>query len=89
MNLEQSHGFRSCFNFVANGDYDVSDEFRRMLKQAGFEVGIHGLKHNEKLYASKSGFAVQAAEIRKYLQDWNVSGFRTPLMLHKLSWLHF
>jgi len=88
MNLEQSHGFRSCFNFVANGDYDVSDEFRRMLKQAGFEVGIHGLKHNEKLYASKSGFAVQAAEIRKYLQDWNVSGFRTPLMLHKLSWLH-
>jgi glycosyltransferase involved in cell wall biosynthesis/peptidoglycan/xylan/chitin deacetylase (PgdA/CDA1 family) len=88
MNLEQRYGYRSCFNFVAKGDYDVSKELRNMLEQAGFEVGIHGLEHNEKLYASKVWFAAQAAEIRKCAQDWNASGFRTPLMLHRLSWLH-
>ena len=88
MNLEQKYGFRSCFNLVPEREYRVSDEVRTKLEQSGFEVGVHGLKHDGKLYSSKATFAARASRIREYLERWNACGFRSPLMQHKLSWLH-
>src|SRR5271170_1496064 len=57
MKLELKHGFRSSFNLVPEGDYRIPDETRHMLEQNGFEVGVHGLEHDGKLYASKREFA--------------------------------
>ena len=88
MELELKHGLRSSFNFVPKGEYVLSAELRNRLNGAGFEVGVHGLDHKGKLYASKSSFASQAAQIRQYLKEWNAVGFRSPFMQHKLAWLH-
>src|SRR5579872_234590 len=86
--LEVKHGFRSSFNFVPEGEYRVPDVLRRKLQQAGFEVGIHGLEHDGKLYATTASFAAKAARIREYLKDWGACGFRSPLMQHRLAWIH-
>ena len=60
----------------------------RCLKR-GFEVGVHGLEHDGKLYSSKAKFAEKAiADQRISAQRWNASGFRSPLMQHDLQWLH-
>jgi glycosyltransferase involved in cell wall biosynthesis/peptidoglycan/xylan/chitin deacetylase (PgdA/CDA1 family) len=88
MNLDRDHGFGSCFNFVPEGEYRVPDTVRKMLEQAGFEVGVHGLEHDGKLYGSTEEFAAKALKIREYLRQWNASGFRSPLMQHNLQWLH-
>lgn len=88
MKLDSQHGFRSAFNFVPEGNYRVSDELRQTLARNGFEVGVHGLEHDGKLFCSKAGFARKAARIREYLQRWNACGFRAPLMQHRLGWLH-
>jgi glycosyltransferase involved in cell wall biosynthesis/peptidoglycan/xylan/chitin deacetylase (PgdA/CDA1 family) len=88
MNLEQAHGFKSCFNFVPEGEYRTPDALRKTLDEAGFEVGIHGLEHDGKLYSSRAAFAAKASRIREYRRQWNVSGFRSPLMQHRLGWLH-
>lgn len=88
MNLEARNGFHSCFNFVPEGEYRVSDDTRKALAAAGFEVGIHGLEHDGKLYSSKATFASKAARIVEYKRRWNASGFRSPLMQHRLDWLH-
>jgi len=88
MNLEVSHGFRSVFNFVPEGEYRVPGDLRRALGRAGFEIGIHGLEHDGKLYNSKAKFARKAARIKDYLRQWDACGFRSPLMQHRLSWLH-
>ncbi len=88
MNLESRHGFRSSFNFVPKGQYVVPEALRRTVDQAGLEVGVHGLEHDGKLYDSKREFAAKAARIREYLQNWKASGFRSPLMQHRLGWLH-
>ena len=87
-NLEVKHGFHSSFNFVPEGEYRVSDDLRGQLAQSGFEVGIHGLDHSGKLYSSKHKFLRDAARIRSYIERWNASGFRSPLMQHELGWLH-
>jgi glycosyltransferase involved in cell wall biosynthesis len=59
-----------------------------MLDKAGFEVGVHGLEHDGKLYHSKARFAEKASRINEYLRKWGCSGFRSPLMQHNLQWLH-
>ena len=86
--LDAKYGFRSSFNFVPEDEYRVPDDLRTTLENAGFEVGVHGLEHDGKLYASKAKFAAKAERIREYVQRWNASGFRSPLMHHKLAWLH-
>ena len=88
MHLEQEQGFQSSFNLVPEGEYRVPESLRQTLDRAGFEVGIHGLEHDGKLYNSKARFAAKASRIREYLKEWNASGFRSPLMQHKLAWLH-
>jgi glycosyltransferase involved in cell wall biosynthesis/peptidoglycan/xylan/chitin deacetylase (PgdA/CDA1 family) len=88
MELEAKHGFRSSFNFVPEEEYVLSAELRAQMAREGFEVGVHGLEHDGKLYASKAEFAAKAIRIREYLREWGATGFRSPLMQHKLSWLH-
>jgi glycosyltransferase involved in cell wall biosynthesis/peptidoglycan/xylan/chitin deacetylase (PgdA/CDA1 family) len=88
MEVERRYGFRSSFNLVPEWEYRVPDELRHSVESAGFEVGVHGLEHDGKLYSSKAGFAAKAARIKEYLREWNASGFRSPLMQHRLSWLH-
>jgi predicted glycosyltransferase len=86
--LETSRGFRSAFNFVPEGDYRVPAAFRQFLAQNGFEVGVHDLKHDGKLYWSRAAFRRQAQSINGYLRDWNAVGFRSGFMHHNLDWLH-
>jgi glycosyltransferase involved in cell wall biosynthesis/peptidoglycan/xylan/chitin deacetylase (PgdA/CDA1 family) len=88
MQVESKLGFRSSFNFVPEGEYSDPEALRQVLDKAGFEVGVHGLEHDGKLYNSKAEFVSKASRIREYLQRWNAAGFRSPLMQHRLGWLH-
>lgn len=88
VDIEKKLGFRSAFNFVPEREYRLTEELRRSLVEDGFEIGVHGLKHDGKLYSSKEEFAARAVKIRKYLKDWDSVGFRSPLMHHRLGWIH-
>ena len=84
--LEMELGFRSSFNFVPQR-YPDDPQLRRWLLDNGFEVGVHDLKHDGKLFSSKKIFEKSAPEINRYLKDWQVSGFRSGSMLHNLQWI--
>jgi peptidoglycan/xylan/chitin deacetylase (PgdA/CDA1 family) len=86
MDLEEKLGFRSVFNFVPER-YSVSADLRKSIIQRGFEVGVHGLNHDGKLYASKRTFQDRAIKINRYLKEWNAAGFRSPAMHHNLDWI--
>jgi len=88
MQLEQERGLCSSFNFIPEGNYKVPSELRDELVRNGFEVGIHDLKHDGRLFLSRRHFSHKAARINRYLRDWNAAGFRSGFMLHKLDWLH-
>ena len=86
--LEVSLGVRSSFNFVPEGEYRVSREFRDRFSEEGFEVGIHDLRHDGKLYWSRAAFRRHAESINRYLREWGASGFRSGFMHHNLEWIH-
>ncbi|MDH3599483.1 MAG: hypothetical protein OEU26_07565 [Candidatus Tectomicrobia bacterium] len=85
--LEAGLGFRSSFNFVPER-YQVSPGLRDYLTRHGFEIGVHGLTHDGKLYRNKKIFQQRAIRINHYLKEWNAVGFRSPAMHHNLEWIH-
>ncbi len=87
MQLEKRYGFQSSFNFVPER-YRVSKPLIDELKNNNFEVGVHGLYHDGKLYSSKKIFQHRAKKINHYLHEWDSVGFRSPSMHHNLEWLH-
>jgi len=87
MEIEHELGFRSCFYFVPER-YNVSVELRNHLYRLGFEVGVHGLKHDGKLYKSRKIFQQRAIKINEYIKTWGAVGFRSPAMHHNLAWMH-
>lgn len=88
MSLEMKLGFRSSFNFVPEGEYTLSDALREKLTANGFEVGVHDLYHDGKLYRSRTRFHDAAQRINYYLNAWGATGFRSGFMHHNLEWLH-
>jgi len=86
MQVEEQLGFRSSMYFVPER-YCVSADLRHDLTSRGFEVGVHGLNHDGKLYESEDEFKRRAVRINQYLKEWQCSGFRSPAMHHNLDWL--
>ena len=86
--LEMKHGFRSSFNFIPDGSYEVPSELRHWLVENGFEVGVHDLYHNGKLFRNREAFRRNAERINQYLTDWQAVGFRSGFMLNRLDWMH-
>lgn len=87
MRIEKERGFLSSFNFVPER-YAVSKDLREFLTEQGYEVGVHDLKHDGKLYKSKESFFRKAERINRYLEEWNAVGFRSGAMHHNLEWIH-
>jgi len=86
MELEERLGFRSSFNIVPE-KYRVSENLIQDLKNRGFEVGVHGLNHDGKLFFSRKIFDHRAKQINGYFQKWGTTGFASPSMLCNLNWM--
>lgn len=75
--LEEERGFRSSWNFVPHR-YELADELLRDLDEDGFEIGVHGLKHDGRDLESLSTLEQRLPEIRRYAERWRATGFRSP-----------
>lgn len=85
--LEEGLGFRSSFNFVPERYGKISLDLLDELRRRGFDVAVHGLKHDGKLFLSKRVFDRRAERINAYLAEWGTRGFTSPSMHHNLGWL--
>ncbi len=86
MDLEERYGFRSSFNFVAE-DYPVDERLLDEVKARGFEIGVHGLRHDDQLFSSRKVFKNRAIRINSYLQRWGAVGFRAPFTHRHPDWM--
>ena len=85
--IEEKHGFKSSFNFVPERYPDLP-QLRKYLTNKGFEIGVHGLNHDGKLFKTERIFQERASKINNYIRDWNALGFRAPAMHHNFDWIH-
>ena len=84
--LEQQYGFAASFNFIPER-YSVDKALMAELSERGFEIGVHGLHHDGKLFFSQKEFNRRAEKINQYLKEFNARGFRTPLTHRNPQWM--
>jgi peptidoglycan/xylan/chitin deacetylase (PgdA/CDA1 family) len=84
--LDERYGFRSSFNFVPER-YPLDRALMQELMERGFEVGVHGLKHDGKLFRSYGDFIKRAKQINIYLKEFHAVGFRAPFTHRNPVWM--
>jgi hypothetical protein len=85
--LEEQMGFHSQFNFVPERYGTIEMSLLEELRKRGFGVGVHGLKHDGKLFSSRKIFNERANKINSYLDKWGTRSFTTPSMIRKAQWI--
>jgi peptidoglycan/xylan/chitin deacetylase (PgdA/CDA1 family) len=86
LEIEERCGVRSCWNFVVDR-YPVDEALIGDLQAAGHEIGVHGLKHDGKLFSSPETWRRRLEGIAAAADRWGAAGFRSPALLHDLELL--
>jgi peptidoglycan/xylan/chitin deacetylase (PgdA/CDA1 family) len=81
LRVEVEAGYRSSWNFVPQNRYVVDDQLVETLHAQGFEVGVHGFKHDGRDLASLATMKRRLPGIRASAERWQASGFRSPATL--------
>jgi hypothetical protein len=87
MGLEHRLGIKSLYSIVPER-YKISKSLLNELPDQGFDIGVHGLKHDGKLFSSEQTFKESAVKINQYLKEWQSVGFTSPSMHHNPDWMH-
>ena len=86
MDLDESRGFRSSFQVVPENRYSVSSSFLQSITRRGFEVNVHDLKHDGRLYANYAEFLRRAKRINNYAREYGAKGFRSGILYRNADW---
>ena len=86
MDLDESFGVRSAFQVVPESRYTVSKSFLESITSRGFEVNVHDLKHDGRLYADHEEFLRRAARINNYIREYGAQGFRSGILYRNADW---
>jgi hypothetical protein len=84
--IERSLGFVSSWNLVPER-YPIDWRIVEQLRAAGNEIGIHGLKHDGRLFQSRRIFDERMRKINEYARSWGAVGFRSPSTLRNAEWM--
>jgi hypothetical protein len=86
MDLDESFGIRSAFQVVPEKRYAVPRSFLASISSRGFEVNVHDLKHDGRLYADHAEFLRRATRINNYVREYGAQGFRSGILYRNADW---
>lgn len=86
LDIERRHGLRSSWNFVAEW-YSIPNGLFEEVRASGCEIGLHGVKHDGRLFESRRSFERELPAIHRYLASWDVAGFRSPATHRNADWM--
>jgi hypothetical protein len=86
MGLNESFGFYSSFQVVPEKRYKVPKSFLRGIEARGFEVNVHDLKHDGRLFEDRAEFLRRARQINMYGREFGAQGFRAAVLYRNADW---
>jgi hypothetical protein len=88
MDLDDSCGIKAAFQVIPEERYEVSEAFLANIRDRGFEINVHDLNHDGRLFLNERQFAERAARINCYGKQFRSAGFRAGVMYRNQSWCH-
>jgi hypothetical protein len=86
MDLDESYGIKASFQIIPEKRYQVSNEYIQGIRERGFELNIHDLNHDGRLYLRRDEFLRRAKKINEYGRRYDAGGFRAGCMYRTLDW---
>jgi hypothetical protein len=86
MDLDESFGIRSAFQLVPEGRYHTSEAQREEFRRRGFELNVHDLNHDGRLFYDRAEFRRRAQTINAYGRRFGSCGFRSGAMYRNQDW---
>jgi hypothetical protein len=86
MDADDAHGIKSSFQIVPEERYAVTARFLDGFRSRGFEIDIHDLNHDGRLFSSREEFARRAPRINAYARDYGARGFRSGALHRRQEW---
>jgi len=84
--VEAARGLVSSWNFCAE-QYPIPDGVFERLRDAGCEIGLHGIDHRGHLFSSRASFEAALPKIHRYMREWDAVGFRSPALHRNADWM--
>ncbi len=86
MDMDDSQGIKSSFQVVPEVRYAVNEEFLQGFRDRGFEINVHDLNHDGKLFQEREEFLRRAVKINQYAKVFGSRGFRAGAMYRNQEW---
>jgi hypothetical protein len=86
MDVDENFGIKSSFQLIPEERYALTPSFIESIRSRGFEVNVHDLNHDGRLFASEVKFFDRVRRINHYGSTLGAQGFRSGALYRNLSW---
>jgi hypothetical protein len=86
MDMDEKADIRSSFQVVPEERYSVSAAFLETTKARGFEINVHDLNHDGRLFSNREEFLRRAKKINAYARAFGARGFRSGSLYRHADW---
>jgi hypothetical protein len=86
MDLDEAAGIRSSFQIVPEVRYPVPGTLLDEIRTRGFELNIHDLNHDGRLYSSRAEFRRRIQRIHQHAREYGALGFRSGVLHRNQAW---
>ena len=86
MDLDDAHQIKASFQIIPESRYRVPPSFLDLIRSRGFEINVHDLNHDGRLYDSRERFLERVERINRYGVEFKAAGFRSGALYHNLDW---
>ncbi len=86
MDIDDSYAIKSAFQLIPQGRESDWRRTASRLRQRGFEVNLHDLNHDGRLFADRAAFLGHAKRINDYTREFGCDGFRSGAMYREQDW---
>jgi hypothetical protein len=86
MDMDDASGIKAGFEIVPQQRYQVTSDFLKSIRQRGFEIVVHDLNHDGRLFSNREQFLERVASIHAYKEQFGAIGFRAAVLYRKQSW---
>jgi len=88
MDIDDEYQLKSSFQLVPEDRYSISPAFLDEIRSRGFEINVHDLNHDGRLFSNHQEFLRRANRINGYLQEFGARGFRSGSLYRRPDWYH-
>ncbi len=86
MDLDERYGLKASFQVIPEQRYAVPAAWLEGIRKRGFEINVHDLNHDGRLFRDHEEFLRRAERINAYGREWGAQGFRSAVLYRNLDW---